>query len=212
MPSYSSGDRTQARRPASSPARAAPNSKILTKHLVCPLFAAQLWQKKLRIAKASKWADTDIGRGLLTVEGAFAKNAKTETIPLNSRLLKALRGLRRASTREPGYVFTRANGQPFKSVQNIFRKAIRKAGLKGVSPHVRRHTFASRLATAGVDLRTIQRLGRWANLAMVQRYANLSESHLSNAVETLSENSPQLFPTNTETASRKQILKAAVRY
>ena len=35
-----------------------------------------------------------------------------------------------------------------------------------------RHTFGSRLGMAGVDARTIQELGRWSSLAMVQRYVN----------------------------------------
>jgi integrase len=41
-----------------------------------------------------------------------------------------------------------------------------------VTPHTLRHTFASRLAMAGVDLRTLQELGGWQTLAMVHRYAH----------------------------------------
>lgn len=40
---------------------------------------------------------------------------------------------------------------------------------------------------AGVDLRTIQELGRWASLAMVQRYSNISEGHKAEAIEKLSQ-------------------------
>jgi integrase len=43
-----------------------------------------------------------------------------------------------------------------------------------VTPHVLRHTFASRLAMAAVDPRTIQELGGWASLEMVERYTHLS--------------------------------------
>jgi len=38
---------------------------------------------------------------------------------------------------------------------------------------------------AGVDLRTIQVLGGWRTLAMVQRYAHLAPAHLRDAVERL---------------------------
>ena len=38
----------------------------------------------------------------------------------------------------------------------------------------------------GVDMRTIQELGRWKDIRMVQRYANLSERHKAEAIEKLS--------------------------
>jgi len=38
---------------------------------------------------------------------------------------------------------------------------------------------------AGVDLRTVQTLGGWRTLAMVQRYSHLAPEHLHAAVERL---------------------------
>jgi hypothetical protein len=38
---------------------------------------------------------------------------------------------------------------------------------------------------AGVDLRSVQELGGYADLALVQRYAHLSPDHLRAAVESL---------------------------
>jgi Phage integrase family len=49
--------------------------------------------------------------------------------------------------------------------------------------HGLRHSFASRLVMAGVDLRTVQELGGWRTLMMVMRYAHLSPTHLHAAVE-----------------------------
>ena len=57
------------------------------------------------------------------------------------------------------------------------------ARLDGVTWHALRHTFASRLVAAGVDLRTAQELGGWRTLSMVKRYAHLSPGHLVAAVE-----------------------------
>ena len=135
------------------------------------------------------WGDIDLARGRLTVQGAFAKNGKTETVPLTSKLREELESLRAATPadrRHPGaLVFTRRDGKPYMSIQNIFRSAAKRAKVSGISPHVCRHTFATRLAEVGVDLRTIQELGRWASLAMVQRYSNISEAHKAEAVEKL---------------------------
>jgi hypothetical protein len=36
---------------------------------------------------------------------------------------------------------------------------------------------------AGVDMRTLQELGGWQTLGMVQRYAHLAPSHKAQAVE-----------------------------
>jgi hypothetical protein len=38
---------------------------------------------------------------------------------------------------------------------------------------------------AGVDLRTVQELGGWRSLKMVQRYSHLAPGHLHEAVERL---------------------------
>jgi hypothetical protein len=70
------------------------------------------------------------------------------------------------------------------------QEALRDAGrdtsrLDGYTWHGNRHTFASRLTMAGVDLLTVKELGGWRTLVMVQRYAHLAPAHLANSVERL---------------------------
>src|SRR5262245_30504342 len=72
--------------------------------------------------------------------------------------------------------------------QEVLREAGREdeaARLDGVSWHGLRHTWASRLTMAGVDPRTLQTLGNWRSLSMVERYRHLSPDHLRSAVEEL---------------------------
>ena len=151
----------------------------------------------LRLASEAltlRWADLDLRRGLVTVQAAYAKSGKTRSVPLNRPLRAALAALReRAADAE--YVFARRGGAPYRSIRTTFQTACRAAGLKGVTPHVLRHTFASRLATASVDPRTIQELGGWASLAMVERYTHLSPTHKAETVERIVQNSPTLFTT-----------------
>jgi len=59
--------------------------------------------------------------------------------------------------------------------------------LQGFTWHGCRHTWASRLVMAGVDLLTVQRLGGRHTLGMVQRYAHLAPDHLRAAMERLVE-------------------------
>ncbi|MGH9393069.1 MAG: tyrosine-type recombinase/integrase, partial [Terriglobales bacterium] len=66
-----------------------------------------------------------------------------------------------------------------------FEAAIRKAGIAEFPWHCLRHTFASRLAMAGVDLRTVQELLGHRTIQMTVRYAHLAPQHTLEAVERL---------------------------
>jgi site-specific recombinase XerD len=73
-----------------------------------------------------------------------------------------------------------------KAAHTALRNAERDASLlQGYTWHCNRHTFASRLVMAGVDLLSVQKLGGWRTLSMVQRYAHLAPDHLHAAVERL---------------------------
>jgi site-specific recombinase XerD len=48
-----------------------------------------------------------------------------------------------------------------------------------------RHTFASRLIMAGVDLKTVQELMGHKSITMTARYAHLSPEHRAAALEKL---------------------------
>jgi integrase len=142
-----------------------------------------------------RWADVDLRRGLVTVQAAYAKSGKTRTVPLNAPLRAALTRHRQAAPEGAEWVFARRDGAPYRSIRTTFRTACKRAGLADVTPHVLRHTFASRLAMAGVDPHTMMELGGWASLEMVQRYTHLSPTHKAEAVERIASNFPTLFTT-----------------
>ena len=135
-----------------------------------------------------RWADVDMMRRTLTVAAAYAKNGTSRSVSLNSVMLTALSRLPRIGE----FVFPKPNGQ---LVQTSFRAACAKAGIKDVSPHTTRHTFATRLVENGVDLRTVQELGGWATLALVQRYSHVAPSRKAEAVEGLVRNFTAGFTT-----------------
>lgn len=137
-----------------------------------------------------RWADVDVARRTLTVAAAYAKSGTSRTVSLNSVVLRALTGLPRISE----FVFAKPNGKPYHAVRG-FRAACQRACLTHVTPHTLRHTFATRLVENGVDLRTVQELGGWATLSLIQRYAHVSPSRKAEAVEGLVRNSTTLFTT-----------------
>jgi integrase len=129
--------------------------------------------------------DVDLARGLLTVQAAYAKSGQTRTVPLN-RVLRAALAPWKEKIGPGEYLIARPDGQPYQSIRAPFATACRRAGLgPDVTPHTLRHTFASRLVMAGVDLATVMELGGWASLSMVQRYAHLAPGHKAAAVERL---------------------------
>jgi Phage integrase family len=55
--------------------------------------------------------------------------------------------------------------------------------IKFIRFHDLRHTFATRLVQNGVDFYRVQKLGRWKNVTMVQRYAHHYPESLRAAIE-----------------------------
>ena len=134
-----------------------------------------------------KWTDVDLPQRLLTVQAAYAKNGQTRHVMLNSRAIEVLKSLKAESKGE--YVFSKVNGAPYKGLDKPFTKALQAAKLvdTGISLHTLRHTFASRLVMAGVDLPTVMELGGWSDLSMVMRYAHLNPQHKRQSVERIAE-------------------------
>jgi integrase len=127
-----------------------------------------------------RWPDVDVMRRTLTVVAAYAKSGTSRTVSLNSTVLTALDRLPKRSE----FVFAKPNGKPYHTGRG-FRAACERAGLSDVTVHTTRHTFATRLVENGVGLRTVQELGGWATLSLIQRYAHVSPSRKAEAVEGL---------------------------
>lgn len=66
-----------------------------------------------------------------------------------------------------------------------FEDAVADAQLRDFTWHDLRHTFASRLVMAGVDLRTVAELLGHKKIQMTMRYAHLAPQHKLDAVNKL---------------------------
>lgn len=77
-------------------------------------------------------------------------------------------------------------GQPVKSIKTGFRKAVKDAGLKGVTPHVLRHTAGVHMAAAGVSMSRIsQYMGHTSTTVTERVYARFAPEHLKDAADAL---------------------------
>ena len=113
-----------------------------------------------------------------------SKNGETRHIPLNDAAVAALRTAETYRNGSP-FVFLNTGGTRLLSPRFWFDAAIKKAKLKDFTWHCLRHTFASRLVMAGVDLRTVQELMGHKTIQMTVRYAHLAPQHRLAAVQRL---------------------------
>jgi integrase len=135
-----------------------------------------------------RWSGLDFRLGLLTVEVGYSKNGESGSVPMTERLKEALLKHRFQSGKQAPqeHVFINRRGKPLRDIRNVFAKARNSAGFgKDVTPHVCRHTFASRLVMAGVDIPTVMKLMRHKSIQMTMRYAHLSPKHERDAVARL---------------------------
>jgi integrase len=133
-----------------------------------------------------KWPRVDLSRKTITILEE-QKNKGRDTLPLSEGALRVLQGREETHSAETDYVFHTQNATRISS-RNLLRgfySAKKKAKIENLRFHDLRHTFATRLAQAGVDLYTIQKLGRWKSISMVTRYAHHCPESLRTGVEAL---------------------------
>lgn len=117
------------------------------------------------------WKDVDLHKRTANV---FAtKTEDRRTIPLSARVFDLLKEKGRNRSITTNFVFT-LNGKGINSfvLSNAFEKACKEAEIEGLRFHDLRHTFATRLAQAGIDPYTIQRLLGHRSPSMTQRYSH----------------------------------------
>ncbi len=105
-------------------------------------------------------------------------------MPMNDVVCEALREILRRL--DNPYVFPgRVKGLHLTDLPKEWGTWVIKAGLDDFRWRDLRHTFASRLVMAGVDLYTVKKLLGHHDLAMTERYVHLAPHHLRKAVDTL---------------------------
>lgn len=132
------------------------------------------------------WERIDFDRRLITIQRS--KHGDPRYIELNDSAINALRRAQSLANDSP-HVFLNCYGEKLSKPRDWFEPAIKKAGVQKFTWHCLRHTFASRLVMAGVDLRTVQELMGHKTIQMTCRYAHLAPKHRLAAVQRLCETS-----------------------
>lgn len=148
----------------------------------------------VRISELLHLQVTDIDSARMVVNVRQGKGAKDRQVPLSARLLAELRawwqthrtkpwlfpGMAGAARRRP----LRAGWQPRPmhagSVQRMVKQIVKRSGLKkSASMHTLRHSYATHLLEAGVDVVTVQKLLGHSDLSTTARYLHLSRRQMA---------------------------------
>ena len=133
------------------------------------LIIKMLYSTGLRISELLKVKVRDISydKALLKV---FGKGAKERYVILHPKLLNELsEHIKENKLKEDDLLFPLSA----RSVQFIIKKAAKKAKInKNVTPHKLRHSFATHLLHAGVDLRAVQKLLGHESLSITEIYTH----------------------------------------
>ena len=127
--------------------------------------------------------DVDLLAGLVVCHG---KGSKERRVPLGK---SAIHWLQQYAAVKAGYgksstpfVFLH-RGRPFtrQLTWSIIKRLAEKAGIKNVSPHTLRHSFATHLLQHGADSRSVQALLGHSDISTTQIYTHMTDVHLRSA-------------------------------
>ncbi|MEJ2420901.1 MAG: site-specific integrase, partial [Acidobacteriota bacterium] len=146
-------------------------------------FALHTGARKGEILGA-KWSHVDIRNAVLTIPGSQAKGRRDRHIHLNAVALGILNELPRP-LKKNAYVFGHGKEKVPATFERHWRQALSEAQLTDFRFHDLRHTYASRLVMAGIDLAVLRELLGHRDFTMTLRYAHLQPSRLKEAVAML---------------------------
>ncbi|KFB08841.1 tyrosine-type recombinase/integrase [Nitratireductor basaltis] len=118
-------------------------------------------------AVAVTWGDVDLSARTVTIRQTKVGNERIAH--LQPRLVAALSNI--PSNRRPDErVFRYMHRE---NVRKVWDKTITRAGIKRLSPHSCRHGFATTMLHAGIDVKTVAKMGGWRDVTtLVKTYAH----------------------------------------
>lgn len=133
-----------------------------------------------------EWNSVNLQAKLLTVTAANAKSRRARHLPLNAEALDVLSRWH-AQGSGAGLVFPSPAGYRMGNINSSWEALCTSAALADFRFHDLRHSFASRLVMAGVDLNTVRELLGHSDIRMTLRYAHLAPDKLAEAVGRIEE-------------------------
>lgn len=145
------------------------------------------------------WENLNFEKNMICVNGALkytpdkgivrssTKNGKSRSFGVDPEVMEMLRVLRdrQAFSRESAYVFVNEKtGLPLHpdSPRRFIKQLGEKCGIKGLHPHMLRHSFASVAITNGADIASVsEKLGHSDKAVTLRMYTHADEASISRA-------------------------------
>ena len=130
--------------------------------------------------------DVDLDSGIVTTTG---KGSKTRRVPVGSSAVEWLKTYlvvrRRKENVEIQNLFVTPLGRPLNRqiIYDFVREYAEKCGLKGVSPHTLRHSFATHLIQNRADIRSVQQMLGHSDISTTQIYTHITDAHLKRSYD-----------------------------
>jgi integrase/recombinase XerD len=132
-----------------------------------------------------KQADVDVQAGLVVCHG---KGSKERRVPIGK---SAIHWLQQYSAIRSGYgkptspyLFLNRGKQITRQFAwSMIKRYANKAGVKDISPHTLRHSFATHLLQRGADSRSVQALLGHSDISTTQIYTHITDRHLRNSYD-----------------------------
>lgn len=122
-----------------------------------------------------KWSQLNLSEGMVRLSAEETKTGEPRAVPLHAEVVKVLNGLPR---RLNGKVFSKTD----KRFSAMFHKLTRALDVSELRFHDLRHTAATNLRRAGVDLFTIKQITGHKTLKMLERYNCVNVDDLKEAM------------------------------
>ena len=133
-----------------------------------------------------KWSDINRQANTWTISASISKGKRRRVLPINSGALAILDEL--SSEGDSEYVFLNSNnGDRLKSVDKIWQRVRKSAGLEGsgIVIHSLRHHAASAMISAGTDLATVRDLLGHRNVSTTEKYLHASGQSLRSGADSI---------------------------
>lgn len=170
------------------------NALVAARRHPTPLAWHLMLQAGLRVGEIVKLAWCDLlwqasPKDAIDIDAAIAKGGRARTVPVSKRLAEEIQTVwtnqwNMYDFRPPHYALAkRPNGNPVsvRTIERAIQQVGRAVGDNKLTPHVLRHTFATRLLRV-TNLRTVQLALGHARISTTEIYTHPNQDDLRKAI------------------------------